>query len=115
MLKFQEFDEATYVGNIGAMELVKFHKSATPEQKKQLQSHINQKKTKEAWNLVRSVTGVKLHKSVGEEVKPDILPPSGAGQWGTDELRKTYQNNTPGQQVKEPRKIASFKTHMKNK
>lgn len=100
MLKFQEFDEATYVGNIGAMELVKFHKSATPEQKKQLKSHINQKKTKDAWNLVRSVTGVKLHKSVGEEVKPDILPPSGAGQWGTDRARNKYLNGTPGQGFK---------------
>ena len=48
-------------------------------------------------------------------IKPDILPKSGAGQWGTDELRKTYQNGTPGQQVKEPRKIASFIAYTKNK
>jgi len=48
-------------------------------------------------------------------MNPDILPKSGAGQDGTDELRKTYQKDTPGQQVKEPRKIASFKTYKKNK
>jgi len=48
-------------------------------------------------------------------IKPDILPKSGAGQDGTDELRKTYQKDTPGQQVKEPRRIASFRQYMKNK
>jgi len=48
-------------------------------------------------------------------IKPDILPKSGAGQWGTDELRRTYQNATPGQEVKKIRKIASFREYMKNK
>ena len=41
-----------------------------------------------------------------DNVKPDILPKSGAGQEGTDELANTYKNDTPGQQTK---KIASFK------
>jgi len=100
MLSYNEFNEAAYIGNIGAMELVKFHRSATSEQKKQLKSHIQNKNRKEAWNLVRDVTGVKLHKSVGEEVKPDILPPSGAGQWGTDRARNKYLNGTPGQGFK---------------
>jgi hypothetical protein len=35
-----------------------------------------------------------------EEIKPDILPKSGAGQWGTDELVKTYTKDTPGQSYK---------------
>ena len=100
MLSYEEFNEAVYSGNIGMVELIKFHKSATPEQKKQLRSHIDQKKTKEAWNLIRNVTGVKLHKSVSEEVKPDILPVSGAGQWGTDKLRNKYLKGTPGQGFK---------------
>lgn len=112
MLKFSQFDEAAYVGNIGIMELVKFHKSATPDQKKQLQSHIDNKKHKEAWKLVQNVTGVKLHKSVHEEVKPDILPKAGAGQWGTDELKKTYQHDTPGQTDKH---IKAFKDWMNRK
>jgi len=34
-----------------------------------------------------------------ESVSPDILPKSGAGQLGTDELRKTYQKDTPGQNI----------------
>lgn len=44
-----------------------------------------------------------------EEIKPDILPKSGAGAWGTDELVKTYMKDTPGQ------KITRFKEYTKNK
>ena len=45
-------------------------------------------------------------------VKPDILPKAGAGQWGTNGLTNTYKNDTPGQQTK---KIASFKDYLKHK
>jgi hypothetical protein len=67
MLSFQEFSEAAYVGNVGFQELVKFHSKATPAQKKQLQSHIQNKKHKEFRDLIHSVTGVQLHKSVNEK------------------------------------------------
>lgn len=40
---------------------------------------------------------------------PDILPVSGAGQWGTNTLRRNYQNATPGQEIKK------FKEYMKHK
>ena len=93
-------DEAAYVGNIGIMELIKFKQKATPEQKKKFDVLLQKKKNKEVWALVQDVTGVKLHKSVNEEVKPDILPKSGAGAWGTDELVNTYKNDTPGQGLK---------------
>lgn len=92
--------EAAYAGNIGIMELIKFKSKATPEQKKKFEELLSKKKNKEVWQLVQDVTGVKLHKSVNEEVKPDILPKSGAGQWGTDELVNTYKNDTPGQGLK---------------
>ena len=42
---------------------------------------------------------VKLIKE-SKNIKPDILPKSGAGQWGTDELVKTYMKDTPGQVIK---------------
>jgi hypothetical protein len=42
----------------------------------------------------------KLAKMVKEEISPDILPKSGAGQDGTDELVKTYMKATPGQSYK---------------
>ena len=44
-----------------------------------------------------------------EMVSPDILPVSGAGQWGTDKLRQNYQRNTPGQTV------TRFKDYKKHK
>ena len=84
--------EASYSGNIGIMELIKFQKKATPEQKKKFDSLVKGKKNKEAWDMVQDVTGVKLHKSVMEE--------HGAGEDGSDELRKKYQKDTPGQKVK---------------
>jgi hypothetical protein len=104
----EQLDEASYAGNIGMMELVKFHSKASPKDKSMLQSHIKNKKHKEAWKLVQDVTGVKLHKSVQEEVKPNILPKAGAGQWGTDELANSYRKDTPGQNIT---KFKDFKRH----
>ena len=104
--------EAAYAGNIGIMELIKFKSKATPEQKKKFDSLLKNKKNKEVWELVQQVTGVKLHKSVNEEKKvphPDILPPSGGGNDGTETLVNTYKNDTPGQGLK------SFKEYRKKK
>lgn len=108
----KQLNEASYAGNIGAMEMFKFHSVASPEQKKKLQSHIQNKRTKDAWNLIQNVTKTKLHKSIHEEKKvpsPDILPVSGGGQDGTDTLRSNYQSMTPGQPVK------SFTNYIKDK
>ncbi len=98
MLSFQEFSEAAYVGNVGFQELVKFHAKATPTQKKQLQSHIQNKKHKEFRDLIHSVTGVKLHKSVNE--KQEFVSKAGAGEWGRSELVAKYTKETPGQNLK---------------
>ena len=48
---------------------------------------------------------VQYFKHMGESanIKPDILPKSGAGQDGTSELVKTYMNDTPGQNIKKYR------------
>lgn len=111
-MRFKEYEElleAAYEGNVGIMELIKFKQKATPEQKKKFDSLMQQKKSKEVWKLVQDVTGVKLHKSVHEETKPDILPKSGAGAWGTDELANTYKKGTPGQN------IAKFKDYKRTK
>jgi hypothetical protein len=101
MQSFKELmKEASYAGNIGIMELIKFKQKATPEQKKKFDDHVKNKRTKDAWDMVQKVTGVQLHKSVHEEKKspnPDILPPAGAGQEGTDLLVKRYKRDTPGQ------------------
>ena len=106
---FKHMGEAAYPGNIGAMEMFKFHQKATDEQKKKLQQHIKNKDSKAAWKHIQSVTGVKLHKSIHEAISKDILPVAGAGQDGTDELRKKYQKDTPGQDIK------SFTDYLKTK
>jgi len=105
-LSFAEFNEAVYNGNVGIMELIQFHKKASQKQKSMLQSHIKSGNDKKVRDLIADVTGVKLKKIV-EEVKPDILPKSGAGQDGTDELVKSYTNDTPGQSYKK------FKSYIK--
>jgi hypothetical protein len=95
-----KINEASYDGNIGIMELIKFKQKATPEQKKKFDEYLAQKKSKEVWELVQKVTGVQLHKSVHEEKKvpdADILPVAGAGQDGTNTLVKKYKKDTPGQ------------------
>ncbi len=101
MKKFKEhITEASYAGNIGIMELIKFKQKANDKEKKEFDDHVKNKRHKEAWETVQRVTGVKLHKSVHEEKKvsnPDILPVSGAGQDGTDTLVKNYKRDTPGQ------------------
>lgn len=53
--------EASYSGNIGIMELVKFYRIATESQKVQMKELIANGSTKEAWDLLQQVTGVKLH------------------------------------------------------
>jgi hypothetical protein len=101
MKKFKEFiNEASYAGNIGIMELIKFKQKANEKEKKEFDDHVKNKRHKDAWETVQRVTGVKLHKSVHEEKKvpsPDILPVAGAGQWGTSTLANKYKKDTPGQ------------------
>jgi hypothetical protein len=101
MKKFKDhITEASYAGNIGIMELIKFKQKANDKEKKEFDDHVKNKRHKDAWETVQRVTGVKLHKSVHEEKKvphPDILPPAGAGNDGTDILAKRYKKDTPGQ------------------
>lgn len=64
--QYIELTELAYQGNIGIMELIKFNKLATPQQKEDLKKMIGAKQTSDAWNLIQSVTGVKL---IGKEFK----------------------------------------------
>lgn len=57
-------NEASYPGNVGAMEMVKFRRMATPEQWVELKQLIAQNtpdSLSAAWDLIQKVTGVKLH------------------------------------------------------
>lgn len=66
---YLEINELSYKGNIGIMELVKFHNKATPEQSKQLKELIAKGKQDEAWKLLQDVTGVKLHENLETPLK----------------------------------------------
>jgi hypothetical protein len=51
----------SYEGNIGMMEMMKFYKVATPEQKSLMKSYIDHKQYAKGWELLQETTGVKLH------------------------------------------------------
>jgi hypothetical protein len=61
MFLSEMFSEASYKGNIGAMEMFRFYQQATPEQIKLMKQLIAQKKLEKAWNFLQKVTGTKLH------------------------------------------------------
>jgi len=52
---------AAYPGNLGAMEMFKFYREATPEEEKQMDRFLSLHKFREAWELLKKVTGVALH------------------------------------------------------
>lgn len=52
--------EASYPGNLGVMEVMKFYQQATDDQKTLLKHLMGQGKTQLAWELIQKVTGVKL-------------------------------------------------------
>jgi hypothetical protein len=59
-LQKEDLDEAAYSGNVGAMEMVKFFKKATPDQKAKLKDLIQKKDKNSAWQMVQQVSGTKL-------------------------------------------------------
>lgn len=63
MKTFIQFTEAYYVGNVGVHELSKFYKIATKEHKDQLKKHIRSGEHNKAFDLVKKVTGLSVHKS----------------------------------------------------
>ena len=52
--------ELIYDNNAGVMEIGKFFNIATPEQEDKLLSLMNSNKTKEAWNFIEDVLGIKF-------------------------------------------------------
>lgn len=53
--------KSDYKNPIGIMELVKFHKIASKEQKNELKKHLNSGDHKKALDLIGSVTNTKLY------------------------------------------------------
>jgi len=94
-----QLKEASYPGNIGIMELIKFMGRATTEQKKEFNALLTKGKHREVWQLIQQVTGVKLIESIK----------SGAGEEGTANLMNTYKKDTPEQN------ITRFKSYKRTK
>ncbi len=65
-----KISEAAYEGNIGMMEVMKFHQKATPDQKKKFKEHLANKNHKEAWKMIQHVSGTKLIGKQFEETQP---------------------------------------------
>lgn len=72
-MKINEFNspytEASYEGNIGAMEMFKFYQVASDKQKAVLKNLIAKGKKGLAWKLIQQVTGVKLQGKEFDESK----------------------------------------------
>jgi predicted ABC-type ATPase len=64
-----KISEAAYEGNIGMMEVMKFHQKATDDQKKKFKEHLANKNHKEAWKMIQHVSGTKLVGKQFEEVQ----------------------------------------------
>jgi hypothetical protein len=72
----QNVKEASYAGNIGMMEVFKFYEIANPEQLSHFKFLMKMKQTKEAWELIQSVTGTKLHTDSLYPTKTPSRPPT---------------------------------------
>lgn len=62
-------DEASYAGNIGIMELIKFKKVATPAIKALVDNLIGQGRNREAWKIIQKQTRTKLK---GKQFEQDL-------------------------------------------
>lgn len=79
---FLSLHEASYAGNIGIMEMVKFHRMATPEQKANLATLLKAGKQEEAWEFLQTVTGVKLQKEAKTDLVAKKIPDGyNEGKW----------------------------------
>ena len=54
--------EAVYPGNVGAMEVYKFYKTASEDQKQDFEELLDRKEYNDAWEMVQDITSVRLHR-----------------------------------------------------
>lgn len=59
---YTELKEASYAGNIGIMELIKFYEKATPDLVKRVKDLIAKRDNAAAWDIVQGTLGVALNK-----------------------------------------------------
>lgn len=113
MITFKDYSilhEASYAGNIGIMELIKFYTNATPSDAAKVKALIASNKSKEAWDIVQRVTGIKLHRSVMEGIQEENTQ----GDIGTRKLALHHLRFTPGQQDNIEDPLEDFKKQMES-
>jgi hypothetical protein len=78
-----ELEEAAYEGNIGKMEMFQFQRDASPRDKQLMDQLLKAKEFGKAWELLKRVSGVKLHdpKDLSKPEKPRRRGGMGA-PWG---------------------------------
>ena len=64
--------EASYPGNIGAMEVIQFFGSASKDEKEEFNHYINTDQTQKAWDLVQHVTNTQLVFQESERVSDPV-------------------------------------------
>ena len=77
MKTFKEFIiEASYAGNLGLIELVKFHQLATKQQSDEVKQLISSGQHSATWRIVQDVTNTHLHgDQFNESVRSNDLYP----------------------------------------
>ena len=53
--------EASYPGNIGAIEVMKFYQQSSDEEQAQLERLLKQNNYEDAWEFIQQVTNTHLH------------------------------------------------------
>lgn len=109
--------EAAYPGNIGMMELAKFFRTASPEQKQLFNQLLEKGKRGLAWKLIQDITNTKLQGKEFEENFADGKNPGRKGlakrsgvntKASVSSLRKTAKNSS-GEKARMAHWLANMK------
>jgi hypothetical protein len=64
--KIEQYTEASYSGNLGAVEMLKFYRIATPSEIKAMERFLDIGNYKDAWELLQKVTNTRLGNMKGK-------------------------------------------------
>lgn len=80
-MKIVEITEASYEGNIGIMELMKFFQSAPPELVAKVKALLDKGANKEVWQIVQKYTGTKLKGAEFEHAVSEVIRKIGGDKY----------------------------------
>jgi len=113
-MRAREFSEARYEGNIGMMEMMKFFKVATPEEKAEMKQFLAQGDQEAAWELLQRVTGEELVEKTNNDLIKNrwalIIADPDKHQWSDNLIQlvnNAYQNTSLGSFVNSASEVAA--------